>query len=346
MKVSVVVPVYNAEDYIGRCIESVINQTHKEFELILVDDASYDSSLEICRLYEKKDSRVRVLTKSNGGPHSARKLGVNRAEHPYVMFVDSDDWIDESYIETMIKQMVECELDYLVAGYTLCENDRRVEYENRIPSGIYLKEDLCKSIYASMLCPDYSFEQRIIPALWGKMFKTEIIKSIMNELDDDISIGEDLACTFKYILQVQKIKVLNENHSYHYVVQKTSVSNRRDIAYFEKSVRLGQFLDRTLEVYTLENLRDNIVCYKAFLVYRWIGNMLLTPKIRMFSGYVNDLKLADTELKILLEECDINRLNINILSKRLMCYIKQERIMKFYILSLGLFIWNRIKRRR
>lgn len=345
MKVSVIVPVYNAEKYIERCINSVLAQTFKEFELILVDDASIDTSLEICQLYEKKDCRVKVVSKENGGPHSARKQGINCASGLYTVFLDSDDWIEDTFIESMVNDMMKENADYLVAGYTLCEEDTEIQSENQILSGVYYKEILSQEIYQKMLCPNYSFEQRLIPALWGKMFKTQIIRNIMNELDEDICIGEDLACTFKYILQVDKVYIVNTNFLYHYMVQKTSVSNRYDAKYFDKSIRLANYLDETVEEAKKEYLQTNIDCYKAFLVYRLIGIMLSVSKIDIFITYMKDVRCSDNEIKKLLQACDVYKLNINKLSKYLLICLKQNKLWRFRGLMLSLFLWNRIKRR-
>lgn len=346
MKVSVVVPVYNAEKYIERCVTSILNQTHKEFELILVDDASTDQSLKICRAYEKKDDRVKVITKKNGGPHSARKSGVNLAVYPYVMFVDADDWVEPMCIESMVVMMEEENLDYLIAGYTVYENGEERKGENQIPSGVYCKEDLVKKVYDNMLCPDYTFEQRLVPALWGKLFKTEIIRNIMCELDEDICIGEDLACSLKYILEVDKVCIANDNRTYHYEIQTESISNKYDKKYFEKSVRLGQYLDNTLVECGYGYLYDNINRYKAFLVYRLIGILVSVSNMLDFSAYIKDIKYADEELKKLLENCDINQLKISTMSKKLLMSLKQKRLWKFKFLSFSLFVWNKLKRRR
>ena len=346
MKVSVVVPVYNAERYVERCIKSILAQTHKELELILVDDASIDRSLAICREYEQKDNRVKVITKKNGGPHSARKAGVNAVKFPYVIFVDSDDWVESDYIEQLLTLMCQENADYMVAGYTLCENGEESKGENQILSGTYLKEDLIKKVYKNMLCPDNSFEQRLVPALWGKLFQTDKMRTIMNGLDEDICIGEDLACTLKYILQVEKVCIHNDNRAYHYEIQLTSVSNKYDEKYFEKSVRLAKYLDDTLIVCDCEYLNSNISCYKTFLVYRLIGIMVSVSSILEFKEYIQNIKCSDRELKSLLTNCDINTLKASKLSKIMLLSLKQRQLWKFNLLSFSLFVWNKIKRRK
>ena len=103
--ISVIVPVYNKEEYLGRCIDSVLGQTYADLELILVDDGSKDGSAEICRSYEKKDKRVRFIQKENGGASSARNLGISEAKGEYIGFVDGDDWIEEDMYETLLNEL-------------------------------------------------------------------------------------------------------------------------------------------------------------------------------------------------------------------------------------------------
>lgn len=100
--ISVIVPVYNKEEYLARCIDSVLSQTYADLELILVDDGSKDKSAEICREYEKKDKRIRFIQKENGGASTARNLGISEAKGEYIGFVDGDDWIEEDMYETLL----------------------------------------------------------------------------------------------------------------------------------------------------------------------------------------------------------------------------------------------------
>ena len=99
MQFSIIIPVYNAERYLHQCIESVIAQTFKDWEMILVNDGSKDGSLAICQEYTSKDSRIRVIDKPNGGPSSARNRGLDEAQGEYVYFMDADDWIEKNYLE-------------------------------------------------------------------------------------------------------------------------------------------------------------------------------------------------------------------------------------------------------
>ena len=122
IKVSVIVPVYNVQDYLSECIESIINQTLKEIEIILVNDGSTDNSLEICKYYSKKDNRIYVIDKKNGGQSSARNRGLNIAKGEYILFVDSDDYIINTACEILYTNAIKNELD-IIHGTTINSNE-------------------------------------------------------------------------------------------------------------------------------------------------------------------------------------------------------------------------------
>lgn len=115
MKVSVIIPVYNTADYVGRCIDSLLSQTHKSLEIIIVDDGSIDSSLEICSNFRLKDDRIIIISQNNSGASVARNKGLDRATGEYVMFVDSDDWIESCMVEVLLRAMLENRSDVVIS---------------------------------------------------------------------------------------------------------------------------------------------------------------------------------------------------------------------------------------
>lgn len=109
--ITLVIPIYNIENYLGRCLDSVINQTYKDLEIILVNDGSTDNSLEICESYAKEDSRIKIINKNNGGLSSARNVGLDACKGDYVTFIDSDDWVSLDYIEILYKNIIDNNAD-------------------------------------------------------------------------------------------------------------------------------------------------------------------------------------------------------------------------------------------
>lgn len=115
-KISIIVPIYNAEKYVLKCVESIMKQTYANFELLLVDDGSCDKSLEICKLLEKRDSRINLIQQNNSGVSSARNAGINAANGEYVMFIDADDYIDETFLESALYIAEKYEIDFYISG--------------------------------------------------------------------------------------------------------------------------------------------------------------------------------------------------------------------------------------
>ena len=144
--ISIIVPVYNVEKYLNRCVDSIINQTYKNLEIILVDDGSTDNSGKICDEYQKKDSRIKVIHKTNGGMSSARNAGLDIATGNYIAFVDSDDYIALNMMATMRGYVVDNNVDMAVCGFTrLTENKILSERGKEVICGIYNPEKLFES---------------------------------------------------------------------------------------------------------------------------------------------------------------------------------------------------------
>ena len=114
--ISIVIPVYNVENYLNRCIESIISQTYENIEIILINDGSKDNSLLICKEYKNKDKRIKVIDKKNEGVSIARNIGVEKSSGKYVIFVDSDDWIEKTFVENLHKKISEYNVDICIGG--------------------------------------------------------------------------------------------------------------------------------------------------------------------------------------------------------------------------------------
>ena len=117
VSITVIVPIYNVEKYLKRCIESILNQTFKDFELLLLNDGSTDSSGKICDIYASKDNRIVVRHKKNQGVSTTRNLGIDIAKGEYITFIDSDDWIEKDYLEKMYSKIKEMNVPLLITGY-------------------------------------------------------------------------------------------------------------------------------------------------------------------------------------------------------------------------------------
>lgn len=161
--ISVIVPIYNTEKYLDKCITSIVNQTHKNLEIILVDDGSTDSSLEICRSWAKKDSRIVVLHKENGGQGSARNMALDIAKGDYIGFVDSDDWIEANMYEVLYANLLKYDADISCCKGTTVKNlDGKIKVYNQpdimlAHQTLEIKQSPCDKIYKKDLFDDVRF---------------------------------------------------------------------------------------------------------------------------------------------------------------------------------------------
>ena len=140
MLISVIVSIYNREAEIRKCIESIIGQTYKELEIILVDDGSTDSSLQICREYEQRDRRIRIIHKENGGLISARVAGVKVASGDYIGHIDGDDWIESTYFEALADSASREGTDMVIDGFVVDRGCSSERVTHRIVFGVYDRE--------------------------------------------------------------------------------------------------------------------------------------------------------------------------------------------------------------
>lgn len=221
-ELSVIIPVYNTEGYLRKCLDSVRNQTMRDMEIICVDDGSTDASPDILDEYARMDERIRVIHKENGGLVSARKAGLAIASGRYTGYVDSDDWIGADMYETLCRVMKESRAELVTCGYYL-EGNYRTEHLDTVKEGLYRQEDMGhlreQTIYR-LECR----ETGIRGGVWCKLFCTGLLRKIQAEIPDEISIAEDKLCVLRYILDCSSVYVLKKP-LYHWVIRRSSMSH-------------------------------------------------------------------------------------------------------------------------
>jgi len=275
--ISVLVPVYNIERYIGLCLESIICQTYTNLEVIVVDDGSIDRSGEICDLYAQKDSRIRVIHKQNGGLVSARKTAMKVAKGDYIGYVDGDDWIGEGFYSALLSSIQQTDSDAAIAGFTRELFTKRARIINALPLGVYDGKNL-EQLFSSMISFGDFFRHGITTYLWNKLFKKEIIKNFQISVDDRISIGEDGATVYPALLNCKKISVI-DNYSYHYRQREDSML-KRTITFSKEAESLFVLYD-----YLKKSFGENIKKYD--LLFQ-IQKYLLSTFIIRSGGILND----------------------------------------------------------
>jgi glycosyltransferase involved in cell wall biosynthesis len=245
--ISVVVPIYMIDRYLGICIESLLNQTYKDLEIILVDDGSKDRCSEICDLYASKDSRIKVIHKSNGGLVSARKAGVLAATGRYIGFVDGDDWVGPGFYQSLYNAIIQNDCDVAIAGFSRDLFSRTQSMYNTIPSGYYEGETL-KGVFKEMISYGEFYRHGISTYHWNKLFKREVILKHQLEIADNVSIGEDAVVVYATLLDCKRI-CITDNCAYHY--------RQREDSMLKSSVDFDKEMTRVRALY--ENLSKAVM---------------------------------------------------------------------------------------
>lgn len=225
---SIIVPIYNAEKYIEKCIESILSQTYSDFELILVDDGSTDSSAQICDNY-KSDERVKVIHKSNGGATSARKAGIAVALGEYIGFVDADDWIESDMYERLMCEAETHSADIVSCGYFLDKGDSRTVIqgidEKKVVKSASEQQDFFRGILSKGF--EWTKNRNIPPSVCNKVFRKSLLENAYVRIDERIIWDEDTVTVLSTALN-SKCIVLIPDALYHYRQNMTSISHKKN----------------------------------------------------------------------------------------------------------------------
>ena len=264
--ISIVVPVYNGEKYISKCIDSLMNQTLFCIEIILVDDGSTDKSLEICQHYESMDSRIITIQKYNSGVSASRNIGIKVAHGFYVMFCDADDWVEETLLEQLIIPAQANNADFVGSGY--CED-------------FYESDTLIKSkkvgVSESMLCNGKSFSNDLnyifrcghllISTPWAKLFKRSVFERNGINFNEDSVYAEDFEMNLRFLCKVSRcVFVAIEKYHYTHIMGSESINKikKRDIVdeidFVFQAIRLFNFVYPNKELCE----QTNIWLYNAY----------------------------------------------------------------------------------
>ena len=212
--ISVIIPVYNVKEYLNRCINSIINQTYQNLEIIIIDDGSTDGSDKICDMYKRKDKRIKVFHKKNGGLSDARNYGLKFATGEYIAFCDSDDFIDKRMYEILHKKLIENNADICISNYYKFSKDEEIEndydYEKNDKTIIYNKKEMFDHLYDNYL---------LSMVAWNKLYKKNIFDNLRypkGKLVEDVALAH-------YIYNECNIIVITSLQLYFYYKRETSI---------------------------------------------------------------------------------------------------------------------------
>lgn len=249
--VSVIVPVYNVEKYVRECIESLIHQTYKELEIILINDGSKDNSLDICKEYEKKDNRIKVIDKENQGVSVTRNLGIKKSNGKYIMFIDADDYIEKDTILNMVSAIQKNNSDIVLSKVKLLENGTFKETYSYYNEDIEIKDEIKKELISSLFYDNKNSKFSYVGGPFAKLISKEFI--INNQIDfyTNLIYGEDLIFSLLLYINSESIYFLNQSN-YIYRQNENSTMNKFNINIIKYYINL---INNISDIFEKNNLK-------------------------------------------------------------------------------------------
>ena len=310
MKVSVIIPVYNAETYLHQCIRSVLDQAYSNFELLLINDGSTDSSGQICENYAKKDSRIRVFHKKNGGVSSARNLGIKSATGEWITFIDSDDFISGNYFKPILEFKNQ---DYIIINSNQLHNDIKSIFRSYESKVLKLNEFLNNySLFTDFATP------------WGRFFRKSIISENSIFFDEQLNKGEDVLFNLEYIFHCQTVALSNLTSYTYRILPNTLSSKKKNVEYTENLYK--RIYDALQSYSSNPEFISFHISFAALGYYLAVinSNRKLTDKVTIME------KLIDRHKNYLIKRAKGQRIHL----------ISLKLLIKYELINLTIFLSN------
>lgn len=287
-KLSIIVPIYNSEHSLSKCIESILSQNFSDFELILVNDGSSDNSHLLCKEYSSRDGRIIYISQPNGGVSSARNAGINEASGQWITFVDSDDYIGADWLDAFYKQK---DADLIIQGFQVVVNGNVIS-KNILAETLLKGNDILQGTYDLERMP---FTPIRIP--WNKFFKTSIVKENHVTFKEHIHLGEDYIFVNTYLMFCKSMLIL-PTCNYYYVVSDCGLARKKH--------SIEEVLSWHLEIFTsLKMLAVKFSSYRCYNYYRKKVYVNLTRQILKSERSIKEKK---REISLLKTSHDYKRL--------------------------------------
>lgn len=301
--VTIIVPVYNAEKNLGRCISSIHNQTYKNLEIIFINDGSKDKSLDILNEYVQKDNRIQVVSQENKGVSATRNLGIELSKGDFLYFMDADDEIEPKVVETLYTAIKD-NSDLVISNYKIGEINNlkanKIEFV-----GNFEKQDFLRHL-------DSYYLNNFLNAVWNKFFKKEIIHKYKISFEKNINMGEDILFILEYLKYSKRINILNTEHNYRYLDNADSLTKKTDLKYF----KMYEIIYSRLQEYLAFEGYNNEDMLKVFNRMYGMSNVGLINKF-FFENSINK-----ENIKKIHNLANLSKVNTNYLGLKSRVFLK------------------------
>lgn len=321
--ISVIIPVYNAERYIERCISSILKQTYSNIEIIVIDDGSDDNTINIIKNFEKMNDNLKLFSQKNSGAYVARINGVQKSNGKYIMFVDADDWIDENMVNSLWENSENGTIDYIMCGLIKEKNNK--QNINIVPNKKLRGKAIKKGVVSFFL-------NESISGPYCKLIKRELFSSIDLNSPLNLVLQEDLYLNIKLLDKVRSFVSFSDNY-YHYCINENSITQKFIINKFEMTSYVYKCIYNYFDGSIDDQLMNQIkwIYFKNFYAYI-IDMHLPTCKIICSDKKKEIQKILSSEVFI----SNIKNININYLSLKnrlLMRILKTQNTACIYMAS-------------
>lgn len=297
--VSIVVPIFNPGKKLIKCIKSIISQTFEDIEIILVNDGSTDDSLKICEMYKKRDKRVVLIDKENEGSIATRRVGIEAATSDYIMFVDSDDWVDRSAVHELYEETIKSDSDITVCKHVKVIGNKKIikrEYDS-----IYFNEEkvLNEEEIKNELVVAYLHGHPFPSSLYAKLYKKELLLTCGTFLEHIKFLGDDLFYNLEMFLKAKRVKILNKSLYYYRIGGFTSkympylfedMVNGYNI---QKSV-ISEYYSETFQKRTNGISIMLLNTFKTCLINLFYSDLSVDEKTAVIKKYLSNPSLKET----------------------------------------------------
>ncbi len=282
--ISVIIPCYKCGDTLETCVNSILRQTYTNLEILLIDDGSPDLTGGLCDRLAREDRRIVVFHQENKGLVGAWKRGLREARGKYIVFVDSDDWIEETAIEQLYTKMTQFDAEIVVGGIVLDYKDGRKAYhDNMIKEGLYDRSDIERSILPCFYhCTTQMESRALILSRCGKIFEKELLLKNYQLFDENVSYGEDDMTTFISVLSAERLYCFKGYFPYHYCRNAESMIGKYDPDGYKKCFMLHKKL--------IEIAEQNQYLYTEQLKIHFLENCIVNIKKSMHRNKQDSLR--------------------------------------------------------
>lgn len=330
--ISIIVPVYNVETYLDECVNSLLNQTYKNIEIILINDGSTDRSLEICNKYKLLDNRIRVINKSNEGLGLTRNVGLDNINGKYVTFIDSDDYVDNDLIKNLYNGIRKNNADTCIAGFKRVNDAGEVLYRETYDNIVYTNEECINDLLVRMLGSSPSKSDSIRMSVWNVLFSVDIIKENgLKFVSEREIISEDIIFDIDYYQHAKKVVLIN-TASYNYRVNDSSLTNKyRQDRFYKSKILYNELYERINKIY--KNIEPTYRIQRLYFVY--IKTCIHQENVKIsglkYRQAISNIKKIcyDNQIQEIIKTYPINKLKLK--QKLFLLFIKYRFSVLLYL---------------